>query len=190
VNKIHLEFCASAEWAELVRNQVVPWVTSDLPQALGDDLLEVGPGPGETTAVLRELTPALTSVELDPDLAARLRERFAGTNVSIVEADGTDLPFEDGRFSAAICLTMLHHVPTPEEQDRLLAEMARVLRPGGLMVGMDSLDSPEFREAHIDDICVPVDPTTLQARLEGLGLVQVFVETNPYALRFFARTVS
>jgi Methyltransferase domain len=46
---------------------------------------------------------------------------------------GTHLPFPDGRFSAALSFTMLHHVPSPSEQDRLLAELARVLswwRPG------------------------------------------------------------
>jgi ubiquinone/menaquinone biosynthesis C-methylase UbiE len=185
MNEAHLKLCASAEWADAVRRYIVPWVTAGQP--LGSELLEIGPGPGETTAVLRELAPSLTAIEVDPQLAEKLRLRFADSNVEVVEADATDLPFEDKRFSAAICLTMLHHVPTLEAQDKLLAEMARVVAPGGAVLGLDSLDSPDFRALHVDDVCVPVDPATLQSRLEGLGLVDVEVETNEYALRFSAR---
>jgi hypothetical protein len=55
-----------------------------------------------------------------------------------------------------------------------------------VLLGSDNLDSPEFREAHIDDLCVPIDPATLKGRLERAGLRGVIVETNPYAFRFVA----
>jgi ubiquinone/menaquinone biosynthesis C-methylase UbiE len=185
MNKLHLEYCGGREWAKLVRESIVPWVTGGID--LGDHLLEVGPGPGMTTDVLRELVPQLTAVEVDPMLAAPLRERLAGTNVTVVEADATDLPFEAGAFSAAICLTMLHHVPEPGLQDRLLAEMARVVRPGGYVLSTDNLDSPEFRKGHIDDICNPIDPATLEHRLAAVGLTGVEITTNPYAFRLRIR---
>lgn len=185
MNKEHLKYCASPEWAALARDKIVPWATRDVD--LGDHLLEVGPGPGATTDALRLQVPRLTAVEVDDRLAADLALRLAGTNVTVVQGDATGLPFEDGRFSAAICLTMLHHVETPQQQDRLLAEMARVVRPGGVVVGSDNLDSPEFRAAHKDDVCVPLDPATLPQRLDRLGLRNVLVETNPYAFRFVAR---
>jgi len=51
VNKAHLEFCSSPEWARLVEDELLPWVLDGY--QLGDDLLEVGPGPGLTTDVLR-----------------------------------------------------------------------------------------------------------------------------------------
>jgi SAM-dependent methyltransferase len=79
---------------------------------------------------------------------------------------------------------MLHHVPDRESQDRLLAEMARVVRPGGVVIGSDNLDSPEFREFHEGDVCLPIDPAELPRRLEAAGLRDVRVETNPYAYRF------
>ncbi len=187
MNAQHLSYCAGPEWAETVRMHVIPWVTSGTD--LGCHLLEVGPGPGLTTDILCTMTAKLTAVELDHDLAESLRERMAGTNVVVVEADATELPFEARPFSAAICLTMLHHVPTLEDQDRLFAEMARVVQPGGLILGSDSLDSPEFRTFHEGDICTPVDPDGLAARLERLGMRDVVVEKNPFSLKFSARAV-
>lgn len=184
MNKLHLEYCASEEWAETVREHIVPGATRDV--ELGDHLLEVGPGPGRTTEQLARLVPRLTALELDAALASQLRERFAGSNVTVVEADATDMPLENNAYSSAICLTMLHHVPTAELQDRLFAEVCRVLRPGAAFMGSDSLDSPEFRSFHEDDICNPVDPATLAARLERAGFRAVKVSTNPFACQFVA----
>src|SRR5205085_2692585 len=84
---------------------------------------------GRTTDVLRHMTPRLTAVEVDVELAQALAERLAGTNVEVVHADATDLPWPDDRFTAALSFIMLHHVPSPAQQDRLLAEVVRVLRP-------------------------------------------------------------
>jgi 16S rRNA (adenine1518-N6/adenine1519-N6)-dimethyltransferase len=53
----------------------------------GDTALEIGPGRGALTEVLRERAGRVIAIELDRALAARLRERYAGTNVEIVEAD-------------------------------------------------------------------------------------------------------
>jgi Ribosomal RNA adenine dimethylase len=76
VNKAHLEFCSSPEWARLVEDELLPWVLAG--HRLGDDLLELGPGPGLTTDVLRRKAARLTAVELDLDLAAKLASRLAG----------------------------------------------------------------------------------------------------------------
>ena len=184
MNKAHLEYCAGTEWADVVRRHVVPGATNGID--LGDHLLEVGPGPGLTTDVLAPLVPKMTAVELDEDLAAALAERFAGSNVTVRQGDATSTPFADNTFSSAICLTMLHHLPTPADQDRLFAELNRVVRPGGTVMGSDSLDSPEFRSFHEDDICTPVDPATLGARLKAAGLTDVRVEPNPFAVAFWA----
>lgn len=185
MNELHLKACAGPEWAETVRDHIVPWTTRGVD--LGDHLLEVGPGPGATTDVLRLKVPHLTAVEVDADLAGQLRARLAGSNVTVVEGDATALPFPDGHFDSAICLTMLHHVATVELQDQLLSELARVVRPGGPVIGTDSLDSPGFREFHEGDVCVPLDPEGLAERLGRLGMHDVAVETNPYAFKFVAR---
>jgi hypothetical protein len=51
VNDEHLALCSSREWANFVENELLPWVLDGY--ELGDDLLEVGPGPGLTTDILR-----------------------------------------------------------------------------------------------------------------------------------------
>jgi hypothetical protein len=53
MNQAHLEFCSSPEWARLIEDELLSWVLDGW--ELGDDLLEVGPGPGLTTDVLRHL---------------------------------------------------------------------------------------------------------------------------------------
>lgn len=176
MNERHLQLCASAEWAETVQKQILPWAVGS--RELGDDVLEVGPGPGQTTEVLRGKTSHLTAVEVDEALARQLAERLRGSNVEVVHADGTALPFEDDRFSAATSFTMLHHVPSLADQDRLLSELRRVLRPGGVLVGVDSIESPEWWELHVGDTCVPVNPDTLAERLERAGFVEVEVERS------------
>ncbi|MBV9543942.1 MAG: class I SAM-dependent methyltransferase [Chloroflexi bacterium] len=185
MNAEHLKRCASAEWAETVEHEILPWAVGSRP--LGDDVLEVGPGPGLTTDVLRQRVQHLTAVEVDTGLAAALRERFASSNVQVVEADATALPFEAGRFSGATCFTMLHHVPSPELQDRMFAEIRRVLRPGGLLVGVDSIESPDWWALHVGDTCVPVDPNALPERLEQAGFMDIEVESSPRRFRFAAR---
>ena len=184
MNEEHLKLCSSDEWAEVVGQFIIPWALDGID--LGDDVLEVGPGPGRTTDVLRHLVPRLTAVEVDDQLAAALARRLAG-QVEVVHADGTALPFEDGRFSGAVSFTMLHHVPSVELQDQLFAELVRVLRPGGVLAGVDSLDGEDFRALHVDDICVPLDPEGLAGRLERAGFTSVAVDTNEFAVRFRGR---
>ncbi|TML59785.1 MAG: class I SAM-dependent methyltransferase [Actinobacteria bacterium] len=185
MNEIHLQQCASAEWAQVFEDIILPWALTEM--ELTDDVLEVGPGPGVTTDGLRRHVGRLTAVEADEELASALAARLAGTNVEVLHADATDLPFDDDRFTAAACFTMLHHVPSPELQDRLLAEVARVLRPGGVLVGIDSADTPEWRELHVGDVCVPVDPATLGERLARAGFADSQINTNEFGFRFSAR---
>jgi SAM-dependent methyltransferase len=168
----------------MLETDLLPWVASV--GDLGDDVLEVGPGPGLTTDLLRRRTAKLTAVELDAELAASLAARLSDTNVDVVHADATDSGLASGRFSAATCFSMLHHIPDPETQDRLFAELCRMLRPGGIFVGTDSVDSEPIRLFHVDDVFVPVDPITLGSRLEAAGFSGVTVEPADYQIRFSA----
>src|SRR2546429_1555688 len=47
------------------------------------------------------------------------------SRVEVVQGDATEMPFGDGRFSGVLAFTMLHHVPSRERQDTLLAEVSR-----------------------------------------------------------------
>ncbi|HEX3604934.1 MAG TPA: methyltransferase domain-containing protein [Candidatus Dormibacteraeota bacterium] len=183
MNLMHRRYCRSDRWARTVGGSVIGPVLDGLD--LGDDVLEVGPGPGRTTDVLRQRVPRLTSLEIDAQLAATLADRLRGTNVEVVHGDGTAMPFATGRYTAAVCFTMLHHVPTPQLQDRLLAEMCRVLRPGGLLAGSDSAGGTLlFRALHIGDTMVVVDPGAFPARLRRAGFEHVSVERTAGRVRF------
>jgi SAM-dependent methyltransferase len=182
MNEAHMQMCSSVEWAEAIERWIIPWVLESVD--LGDDVIEVGPGPGLTTDVLCRMVAQLTAVELHDDLAAALADRYRGTNVTVMHADATQTALRGDRFSAAVCLTMLHHLPSAEHQDALFLEMHRVLRPGGILVGQDSLASDELRALHVGDTYVPVDPALLADRLEAAGFTCITVDTNEYAVRF------
>jgi ubiquinone/menaquinone biosynthesis C-methylase UbiE len=176
VNENHKQ-CGSDQWRAVVRDSILPWALGDIDQ--GDDVLEVGPGYGATTDALAESVPKLTAVEIDDGLAAMLEARFANSDtVIIVRGDATALAFPDGRFSGAASFTMLHHVATASLQDRLFAEVARVLRPGGVFVLGDSLASPELEAHHEGDTYNPVDPDSLAQRLTRVGFAEAHVKTN------------
>ena len=113
--------------------------------------------------------PKLTSVEIDAQLAALLAERFEGSHVTVVVGDATDLAMADARFSAAVCFSMLHHVPSAELQDKLFAEAARVLRPGAPFIAVDAAWSAATEAAHEGDTYQPIDPATLEPRLVAAG---------------------
>ena len=185
MNEAH-EYCGSDEWRQAIRDVILPWALGETD--LGDNVLEVGPGYGATTDVLSQSVPRLTSVEIDDDLAAMLVERFADVpSVQIVHGDATSLQFVDDSFTGAACLTMLHHVPTVELQDRLFGEVARVLRPGAALVASDSLGSDELAAAHEGDTYNAIDPATLPKRLAEGGFGDVKVKTNEFGWAVIAR---
>ena len=188
MNEAH-EHCGSDEWRAMIRDVILPWAMGEVD--LGDDVLEVGPGYGATTDVLSTKAARLTSVEIDEQLAAMLTERFAEQpTVEIVRGDATDLTYPDRRFTGAACFTMLHHVPSVELQDRLFAEVARVLQPGAALVASDSLGSAELEAHHEGDTYNPVDPDSLHERFRAAGFADAEVRTNPFGWAAVARTPS
>ena len=66
---------------------------------------------------------------------------MAGTNVEVVVGDATALDFEADRFTGAASFHMLHHIAPAEAQDRVFAELARVLVPGATLVAADGVYS-------------------------------------------------
>jgi ubiquinone/menaquinone biosynthesis C-methylase UbiE len=97
--------------------------------------LDVGAGAGAFAFAIAPRVREVIAVELDEALAARARAD-APRNVEVVVADGEHLPFERASFDVAGTLRTLHHTPRPE---LLVAELARVTRPGGTILIVDQL---------------------------------------------------
>jgi ubiquinone/menaquinone biosynthesis C-methylase UbiE len=198
MNRVHNLVCSSGWWSRLVERELVPWGLKGV--ELGDDVLEIGPGFGATTRVLARRLDRLSVVELDPGYCERLRASLGngggdvgdgggggGGGVSVTQGDATELPYPDGRFSAVVCFTMLHHIPSVAGQDRAFAEVARVLRSGGTFAGTDSIGSGWlFRAIHVGDTLNLVDPDGLPARLEAAGLVVGEVRRGERSFRWRA----
>ncbi len=94
---------------------------------LGRDVLEVGCGTGLVLLRIREFARLAKGVDLSPGMLERAQAR--GLDVQLGSA--TDLPFEPNKFDVTCSFKVLAHVPDIE---RALSEMARVTRPGGVVL--------------------------------------------------------
>jgi ubiquinone/menaquinone biosynthesis C-methylase UbiE len=94
-----------------------------------DRLLDVGCGTG---SAVRRAAPRVTravGVDLAPKMIEQARELAQGLdNVGLLVGDSEHLPFAEGKFTAVLCTSSLHHYPHPAQA---VEEMARVLAPGG-----------------------------------------------------------
>lgn len=184
MNPDHEKLCSSPDWAEYLQSEILPVVTAGT--SLGHEMLEIGPGPGAATAWLCQRVARLTALETDAAAAARLATRHADGNVTIDTGDATQMPYDDESFDSVGSFTMLHHVPAAAAQYQILAEARRVLRPGGTLVGSDSLASTGLHHFHSGDTYNPVDPATLLIWLRALGFSAITVSVDE-VLKFTAR---
>ena len=184
MNAIHDIVCSSGWWSRRVERDLVPWALDGV--ELGHAVLEIGPGFGATTRLLARRPVEVTVLEVEERYCQRLQEVLGG-RAAIVQGDATEPPFADGRFSCVLCFTMLHHIPSRQLQDRVFAEVARVLRPGGTFAGTDSTGvGPLFKLIHVGDTLNLVDPDTLPERLQEAGLVDAVAGRGGRSFRFRA----
>ncbi|HET7567660.1 MAG TPA: methyltransferase domain-containing protein [Gaiellaceae bacterium] len=115
-----------------------------LPQ--GDErALDVGCGAGALALALAPHVGEVVGLDPVPELLALARERASGLgNVEFVEGDGAKLPFDDFSFDLVGTARTLHHVRRPE---LVVAELARVARPGGRVLVIDQLAPSDPLEA-------------------------------------------
>jgi SAM-dependent methyltransferase len=110
-----------------------------LPDKRFASALEVGYGAGAVLLALARGVDELHGLDLDADpeaVAPRLRKR--GVQTELVQGSVLQAPYPDDRFELVVCFSVLEHLRDYREA---LAEMARVLRPGGhLLVGMPSVN--------------------------------------------------
>jgi SAM-dependent methyltransferase len=95
----------------------------------GARVLDVGCGPGGVTADLAALARQVVAVDVDPAMVRRASEALPAA--AVLRADGRRLPFPDASFDAAVCNLVLLWSAEPAA---VVAEMARVVRPGGVVL--------------------------------------------------------
>jgi SAM-dependent methyltransferase len=184
MNENHARVCSSPEWAAHLQTDILPSLTGHA--ELGEDMLEIGPGPGAATEWLRHRVKRLTVLEIDAAAAETLAKRYEGSNVDVTVGDATRLSWADGSFDSVGSFTMLHHVPTQALQNEILAEALRVLKPGGFLIASDSMASDGLHHFHEGDTYNPIDPGTVITRLQtlGFGALTVMIDDR---LQFVAR---
>ena len=141
--------------ADAMRRRIVPHVVR-LARSMGASaarpmrLLDAGCGTGHLLRMIGAALPTeakLYGIDLSPHYIARAREVLPrDLDVSLVCDNAEKLPFVDGSFDAVTSIYLLHEVP-PQVRARILSELARVARPGGLVAAADSIqliDAPEL----------------------------------------------
>lgn len=118
---------------------------NDLPRMLeladpdgSESLLDIATGGGHVVHVFAPHVREVFASDLTPEIlshAAKAFEEWGLPNVSTVEADAENLPFDDERFDIVTCRIAPHHFPNPEA---FVQEVARVLKPGGTFLLVDS----------------------------------------------------
>jgi ubiquinone/menaquinone biosynthesis C-methylase UbiE len=106
----------------------------------GGRVVEIGAGTGVNLGLYSATVTDLVMVEPDPHMAKRLRSKAAeaSSDATIVEAPAERLPFADGEFDVAVAMLVLCTVPDPVAA---IAELARVLRPGGELLFVEHVRS-------------------------------------------------
>jgi ubiquinone/menaquinone biosynthesis C-methylase UbiE len=161
-----------------------------IPRAEGR-VIEIGAGTGRNLDHYTGAARQLVLTEPEEPMAARLRARAAATDlpVEVTSAPAESLPFEDASFDTAVTTLALCTVDDP---DQALAELRRVLRPGGQLLFLEHVRSRNPRLARWQDRFAPVwrmvghgcncnRPTADSIRRAGFELEQLEHDRVPKA---------
>lgn len=134
-----------------MRRLIMPPLHDYLGARADAKILEVGAGTGPAAFEVRRSFPRhqLTVSELSAPYLAKARERLRDEDVSFVRAAAESLPFRDHEFDVLYTTFMFHELPR-SVREQALKEFKRVLRPGGLLIIVDSIqrgDVPEYEWA-------------------------------------------
>lgn len=142
------------------------------------EVLDAGCGAGRMSSYLVDRGCAVVGVDLSPGMVAAGQRAHPHLDLSV--ASLLDLPFADGRFAGVLVWYSSIHTPDGE-LPRLLAEVVRVVRPGGLVLlgfqaGNGSVDLAEAYGQHGHQVVLERyrrTPTTVAAHLQRVGAVEV-----------------
>lgn len=138
--------------ANLMRRMIL-WGLRDHAQVQGQGegmkILEIACGKGTTTEMLAKTFPKAKIVSLDlssPYLTVAKKNLAEYPRLSFVQGDAAEMDFKDGTFDAVVSVFLFHELPE-KERERVLAESFRVVKKGGYVGMVDSLqmdDTPEL----------------------------------------------
>ena len=100
------------------------------------DVLDVAAGEGYGSALLAQTARSVVGVELDAETIAHARRAYASSNLNFLEGDARQIPLPDHSVDMVVSFETIEHF---SEHDSFLAEVRRVLRPGGRLL----ISSPE-----------------------------------------------
>lgn len=129
--------------------------------APGHPMLDAGCGTGLN---LRNLPEGSVGLDINPRHVAVVEERLP--NHTIALGDVEEMPFEDGAFGSVLCTEIIEHVPDPL---RALAEIRRVLRPGGVLIGSVPAKSLVWRLRFLSVTCPGEEPFHTEYRRHELA---------------------
>jgi arsenite methyltransferase len=178
--------------ADAVRRRRI--VCEALSASPGERILDVGCGPGFYCAELAAdvgLSGSVVGVDSSPAMLGLAARRCAGhERVELRPGDAVSLPVDDASVDAALCVQVLEYVPDPVVA---LAEMHRVLRPGGRVVvwdvdwatvslhALDSALTERVLRAWDQHLTHPSLPRTLAPRMRSVGFEQVRMQAHPFS---------
>jgi SAM-dependent methyltransferase len=123
----------------------------------GDTVLELGPGPGYFTIEASGVVGAAGRVlclDIQPEMIRMLGHRleeYGITNAHPLVGDALNLPLADKSVDAAFLVAVLGEIP---DRPRALAELRRVMRPGGVLSFMETLTDPDYMfKDSLGDLC-------------------------------------
>ncbi|MCZ6834204.1 MAG: class I SAM-dependent methyltransferase [Planctomycetota bacterium] len=98
-------------------------------QAANKNVLEIGAGPGHVSQRFAEMGAIVTGIDFSAQMVAVAQDRYP--DLTFVEADAGNLPFDDETFDVVIANYVVHHLEHPE---KVFKEVSRVLKPNGRFV--------------------------------------------------------
>ena len=120
-----------------------------LPKAV--QVCELGVGGGYYARSLALAVRSFLGLDLQRAMLARARTRSSPSAILLVQADATHLPLRAASFDIVVAVTVLGEVPSAEAT---IAEVARVLRPGGLFSVSEHLPDPDFQPLRrVSELC-------------------------------------
>lgn len=152
-------------------------------------MLDAGCGTGLNLA---SMPPGSVGIDLNPRNLALIQQRLPQHEVVLGDIEA--MPFEDASFSTLVCTEVLEHVPYP---DRALSEMARILKPGGLLIGSVPCRSMIWKLRFLSSTCPGDEPfhneyriDEVRTMLEGFDIERIWYSALHFNVLFVVRRPS